>query len=113
MLHRQLNDDGVTDNVVTRNSFSSAENKSIREDIRLGDQEVLRDIRELKSAGSSVHRTRSPQMRPPTSSTHQRLPSDDSMTVSHNGSSSEYPYDDSGSFVLGAKLTQPIIMLNL
>ena len=88
MLHRQLNDDGNTDNVVTRSSFSSAENKSIREDIRLGDQEVLRDIRELKSAGSSVHRSRSPQLRPP--SVHQRLPSDDSMTIPNNGSSSEY-----------------------
>ncbi|AOW07983.1 hypothetical protein B0I72DRAFT_141923 [Yarrowia lipolytica] len=80
MLHRQLNDDGSTDNLATRNSFSSSENKTIREDIRMGDQEVLRDIRELKSAGSNVRRSRSPQLRPP--SVHQRLPSDDSMSNS-------------------------------
>lgn len=87
MLHRQLNDDGSTDNLATRNSFSSSENKTIREDIRMGDQEVLRDIRELKSAGSNVRRSRSPQLRPP--SVHQRLPSDDSMS-----NSSEYSYRD-------------------
>lgn len=105
MLHRQLNDDGSTDNLATRNSFSSSENKSIREDIRLGDQEVLRDIRELKSAGSSIRRAKSPYLRPP--SAHQRLPSEDSMA-----NSSEYIIA-TPKFSSDDELTQLTIISNL
>lgn len=91
MLHRQLNDDQGSDNLVTRNSFSSAENRSMREDIRMGDQEVLRDIRELKSAGSA---RRPPNMNMNTA--HTRAASDES-------GSSEYYHRVTGIYFFGTR----------
>lgn len=109
MLHRQLNEDDGS-GVIQRNSFSLSENRNQRDDIRLGDREVLRDIRELKSAGSSQrtshYQTAGVQPETPALPSHGRTRSADS--ASKLGSSSEY-----GAVVRGDKMPVPDVIQTL